>query len=141
MPTAGASGRWIQAVVLAVALAFAFPAVVARAATDAPRASTRVPLPVIEAGTGDRCVEATPFMRRNHMELLKHHRDLTVRDGIRTTQHSLANCVTCHAGKKTGRVTGAGGFCSSCHSYAGVALDCFECHADKPKAAVAEVRP
>jgi hypothetical protein len=131
----------MRAVALAVALAFAFPAAATHAATDAPRASTRVPLPVIEAGTGDRCVEDTPFMRRNHMELLQHHRDLTVRDGIRTTRHSLANCVTCHAGKKTGRVTGAEGFCSSCHSYAGVALDCFECHADKPATAVAKGSP
>ena len=141
MHTACASGRWMRAVALAIALAFALPAATTHAATDAPRASTRVPLPVFEAGTGDRCVENTPFMRRNHMELLQHHRDLTVREGIRTTQHSLANCVTCHASKKTGRVTGAEGFCSSCHSYAGVAPDCFECHADRPKAAMAEVRP
>ena len=126
----------------AVALVVAFAAAgVAHATADAPRAPTRVPLPAIEAGTGDRCVEDTPFMRRNHMELLQHHRDLTVRDGIRTTRHSLANCVTCHAGKKTGRVTGAEGFCSSCHSYAGVALDCFECHADKPATAVAKGSP
>jgi hypothetical protein len=59
----------------------------------------------------------------------------TVREGIRTTQHSLANCVTCHASRKTGRVTGADGFCASCHGYAGVTLDCFECHADRPAAA------
>jgi len=125
---------------LAVTLAVASAAApFAQAAADSPRAPTRVPLPAIEAGTGDRCVEDTPFMRRNHMDLLKHHRDRTVRDGIRTTQHSLANCVTCHASKKTGRVTGAEGFCSSCHSYAGVKLDCFECHADRPRAAVAEV--
>ena len=90
---------------------------------------------------GKGCVEDTPFMRRNHMELLKHQRDRTVHDGIRTIQHSLANCITCHAGKKTGRVTGSDGFCQSCHSYAGVVLDCFECHADKPKAAMVKVTP
>jgi len=104
-------------------------------------AVTRVPLPRIEAGAGERCVEATAYMRRNHMEVLKHHRDETVRDGIRTTQHSLANCITCHAGRKTGRVTGSDGFCSSCHSYAGVALDCFECHADRPAPAMAATKP
>jgi len=104
------------------------------AAPEAVRAPSRVPLPAIEAGAGEHCVEDTAFMRRNHMELLRHQRDLTVHEGIRTTKHSLANCVTCHASRKTGRVTGAGGFCATCHSYAGVALDCFECHADKPAA-------
>ena len=29
------------------------------------------------------------------------------------------------------------GFCATCHSYAGVTLDCFECHADKPAAKAA----
>jgi len=113
----------------------------ARSAADAPRATARVPLPVIEPGSGDRCVEDTPTMRRNHMEMLQHHRDRTVREGIRTTQHSLANCVTCHASRKTGRVTGDGAFCSTCHSYAGVRLDSFECHADRPQAAMAEAKP
>ena len=74
-------------------------------------------------------------MLRNHMELLKHHRDQTVREGIRTTQHSLANCVNCHASPETGRVTGSkDAFCEGCHRYAAVKLDCFECHADRPAA-------
>jgi len=103
-------------------------------------AASRVPQPAVERGAGERCVEDTPFMRRNHMELLKHHRNETVREGIRTTRHSFANCVTCHAGRKTGRVTGEGGFCQGCHSYAGVALDCFECHADKPAPPMAEMK-
>ena len=77
-------------------------------------------------------------MLRNHMELLKHHRDRTVREGVRTTQHSLANCVSCHASKETGRVTGSeSAFCEGCHRYAAVKLDCFECHADRPAPAVA----
>ncbi len=75
-------------------------------------------------------------MRRNHMEFLKHHRDRTVHDGIRTTQHSLANCIACHASKETGRVTGSkDAFCEGCHRYAAVKLDCFECHTDKAKPA------
>jgi hypothetical protein len=125
----------------AAGFAAALTTAAAHAATDAPQASTRVPLPSFETPAGDRCVEDTQFMRRNHMEVLKHHRDRTVHEGIRTTQHSLANCVTCHASPKTGRVTGTGGFCSSCHSYAAVKLDCFECHADRPKAALAEAKP
>jgi hypothetical protein len=125
--------RWRRMALFAVALAAAAGSLAAP--EDAP---TRVPLPVYDAAPGERCVEETAYMRRNHMELLKHQRDLTVHAGIRTTKHSLANCVGCHASKKTGRVTGPGGFCASCHAYAGVTLDCFECHADRPGAAVAK---
>ena len=132
-----AAGRaWLFAALTALAAFAATPT----AAADAVTAS-RVPRPTVTATAPGQCVEETQFMLRNHMELLQHHRDLTVHQGVRTTQHSLANCVTCHASRKTGRVTGAEGFCSSCHSYAGVKLDCFECHADRPKAALAEARP
>lgn len=114
----------------ALVLAFAVPA----PAADAPGAS-RVPKPVV-ATAGGKCVEDTAFMRRNHMELIRHHRDLTVHEGIRTTRHSLANCVNCHADPKTGRVTGSrDAFCEGCHAYAAVKLDCFECHSDRAKAA------
>jgi hypothetical protein len=66
------------------------------------------------------------------MELLRHQRDRTVHAGVRTKEHSLANCVGCHASRETGRVTGsADAFCESCHAYVGVRLDCFECHSDK----------
>jgi hypothetical protein len=99
-------------------------------------------LPAIEAGAGERCVEDTAFMRRNHMELLKHQRDRTVRDGVRTVRHSLANCIACHADKETGSVVGVNsqgkkGFCAGCHGFVGVQLDCFDCHATRPKVAVA----
>jgi hypothetical protein len=122
--------RLLAALALAAA-ALAMPGVALTASADAPAASAKA----------DRCVEDTPFMRRNHMELLKHHRDRTVHEGIRTTRHSLANCVACHADKETGSVVGRNssgrdGFCAGCHSYVGVTLDCFECHATKPKPAV-----
>jgi hypothetical protein len=97
--------------------------------------ASRVPKPSV-ATAGGACVEDTAFMRRNHMRLIQHHRDLTVREGIRTTQHSLANCVACHADPKSGRVTGSrDAFCEGCHAYAAVKLDCFECHADRAKPA------
>ena len=101
------------------------------------RNDSRVPVPKPPiASPGGKCVEDTAFMRRNHMELLKHHRDRTVHDGIRTTQHSLANCIACHASKETGRVTGSkDAFCEGCHRYAAVKLDCFECHTDRAKPA------
>ncbi|MBI5331087.1 MAG: Hdr-like menaquinol oxidoreductase cytochrome c subunit [Betaproteobacteria bacterium] len=96
-------------------------------------ASAGVDLPKIEKGKGEKCVEETQFMRRNHMELLKHHRDETMRKGIRTTKHSLKKCVECHASEKTGSVAASkDDFCASCHRYASVKLDCWDCHATKP---------
>jgi len=97
---------------------------VAQAAADTPKVS---------AAKGDKCVENTDFMRRNHMDLLKHHRDDTMRLGIRTTKHSLKGCVECHASDKTGSVASSKeDFCVACHSYASVKLDCWDCHATKP---------
>jgi hypothetical protein len=91
--------------------------------------------PTLEKGKGDKCVEDTQFMRRNHMDLLKHQRNKTMHEGIRTTKHSLKGCVECHASEKTGSVAASkDDFCASCHSYAAVKLDCWDCHATKPKA-------
>jgi len=98
-------------------------------------AAERVPKPVIDIDKPGQCVEDTATMRRGHPDMLRHQRDLTVREGIRTRQHSLQGCVECHAGAKTGSVLGEKGFCQSCHDYASVRLDCFGCHASKPKTA------
>jgi hypothetical protein len=106
-------------------------------ATDGETAS-RVPRPVVERAAGDKCVEDTDFMRRNHMTLLKHQRDDTVHNGIRTQRYSLNGCIECHASRKTGRVIGSDqNFCQGCHSYAAVRLDCFECHASKSRSGAA----
>jgi len=85
-----------------------------------------VPFPDIPKGKGEACVEDTEFMRRD-----------TMRKGIRTTQHSLKECIDCHA------VTGPDSvpvtvndpqhFCRSCHDYAAVRIDCFQCHASRPE--------
>jgi hypothetical protein len=101
-------------------------------------AHARVEKPVVLIERPGQCVEATEVMRRDHMKILAHQRDRTVREGVRTRAHSLAGCVDCHASSKTGSVLGAEGFCQSCHAYAGVRLDCFECHAAK---AAAKARP
>jgi predicted CXXCH cytochrome family protein len=80
-------------------------------------------------------------MRRDHMELLKHQRDATVHGGIRGAKASLKECVACHAGATTGSVAQSEtNFCVSCHTYAAVKIDCFECHATRP-AALAQVKP
>lgn len=80
------------------------------------------------------CVEPTADMRKNHMEYILHQRDETVHEGIRDKQHSLTECINCHVSDAADapRVSSKEHFCSSCHSYASVSIDCFQCHADRP---------
>ncbi len=93
-------------------------------------AESRVPLPQLSTALGERCVEETDFMRRNHMQLLKHQRDETMHRGIRTERHSLKNCLSCHAPERPAAdQQEQQHFCRSCHVYTGVRLDCFGCHA------------
>ncbi len=87
--------------------------------------------PTVKIYRGEKCVEPTEDMRRNHMKYILHQRDQTMHQGIRTTKHSLKNCVDCHADPVTNSVLGQDGFCSSCHQYASVKIDCFSCHTDK----------
>jgi hypothetical protein len=117
--------NWLRlAALIGAAALLAVPSIPAVAGVD---------LPKLEKGKGDKCVEETQFMRRNHMDLLKHHRDETMRKGIRTTRHSLKKCVECHASEKSGSVAASkADFCAACHSYASVKLDCWDCHATKP---------
>jgi hypothetical protein len=119
-----------------------FVAIAVLAAGMAHADAGRTPKPTVSIAQPGQCVAATELMRRDHMELLKHQRDRTMRAGVRTPQYSLNGCVECHASAKTGSVLGPEGFCQSCHSYAAVKLDCFECHASKPGATrAAGVRP
>lgn len=84
-----------------------------------------------------QCIRPTEFMRRNHMELLKHKRDQTMRQGIRTKDASLQQCVECHSKKAEDGtpipINAPGQFCTTCHEYAAVKLDCFECHRTTPE--------
>lgn len=101
-------------------------------------AISRAPMPTVPRGEGERCVADIEVMRRNHMAMLKHQRDATVHKGERTSAAKLTACIACHA------VRGADGrpvsyaepqhFCRSCHAYAAVSVDCFECHASRPEA-------
>jgi hypothetical protein len=93
-------------------------------------------LPSSKAGSLENCVEPTEYMRRNHFELIRHQRDLTVYGGIRGTKHSLAGCVSCHVGYDDAgvpvEINAEGQFCRSCHDYAAVDMNCFDCHATVP---------
>jgi hypothetical protein len=92
-----------------------------------------VPKPTIKIETEGKCVAPAEEMRRNHMDMLKHQRDKTLREGVRGAKVSLNGCIECHASKKTGSVIGQeDNFCQSCHAYAAVKLDCWDCH--QPKA-------
>jgi hypothetical protein len=95
-------------------------------------------LPKPARGQGEKCVADTDWMRRNHMTVLMHQRDATVHDGIRTKRFSLKGCIECHAVKgadnKPVAITSPQHFCRTCHDYAAVRVDCFECHASRPEA-------
>ena len=123
---------------LAVAGAFAGTGITAGA-----QAADRVPLPVlVKAQRGEACVEPLPVIRRDHMKFLMHQRDETVHRGIRSARHSLVGCIDCHAAKGEAgqwvRIDAPGQFCASCHAYAAVKIDCFECHAALPAMAFGE---
>ncbi len=101
--------------------------------------SAETPLPVIHEpeGEGVKCVEPEEVMRRDHMKFILHQRDETMHRGIRTSKYSLAECIDCHVQPdENGNIASVDTeehFCNSCHEYAGVTIDCFECHADKPQ--------
>lgn len=103
-------------------------------------AGTPVPIlpePVKSAVEGEKsCVLPEDEMRRVHMDMLKHQRDDTMHEGIRTTRYSLKECIACHvskneAGEKVS-VKSREHFCNACHAYTGVTLDCWDCHASQP---------
>ena len=92
--------------------------------------------PKLDIGKGGQCVEDAQWMRKNHMNVLKHQRDETVHKGVRDTKHSLKGCIECHASKQDHSLTArADSFCVGCHRYEAVKIDCFECHSDKRKSA------
>jgi hypothetical protein len=94
------------------------------------RTAGRTPVPAVApAASGTQCVVEPTVMRRTHMQLLQHQRDRTVHAGDRSSSISLKACVDCHASPATRSVAAApSDFCQSCHSYAAVKIDCFECH-------------
>ena len=92
--------------------------------------------PEIPSARGEQCVEPIDIMRRDHFDFMKHDRDKTVHEGVRSIQHSLAGCIDCHASKDASgqfiSINAEGQFCQTCHTYAAVKIDCFTCHAGVP---------
>jgi predicted CXXCH cytochrome family protein len=122
--------------VLALVLVYMASLAVVAYATEEERMASGVPKPVIPMGKGDNCVKDTDFMRRNHMSMLKHQREETMLKGVRSEQYSLKECISCHVvnGPDAKPVTVASPqhFCRTCHDYAAVSIDCFQCHASRP---------
>ncbi len=121
---------------IALVLAALFAGAALHASALADDGAGRTPMPTIPKGKGDHCVRSTDFMRRYHMVMLKRQRDETVHEGVRGGDFSIRSCVNCHAvNGPDGQPVGYDNpkhFCRSCHSYASVSIDCFECHASKP---------
>jgi hypothetical protein len=90
-----------------------------------------------KADSQEACVEPTELMRKEHYMFLLHQRDETVIDGVRTKQHSLANCVDCHVSYdnqgKAIPINSEGQFCQECHVKTATNITCFSCHAAEPR--------
>ena len=95
----------------------------------APAPKPDLDTPVIRALPEKQCVEPTPYMREQHMQLLKFWRDSVVRANARTYVSSggaefemslQKTCMNCHSNKQR--------FCDQCHDYIALKLTCFDCH-------------
>ena len=93
-------------------------------------------MPVVPKASGDaHPVEEN--WRKNHMEYMKHDRDMALREGETEIGASLGQCFDCHAVKDEAGdyVTyeeSEKHFCRACHDYAAVKVDCFMCHRSTP---------
>lgn len=118
-----------------IGAAVAALAVVALLGGGAGAADGRVPLPNLAKPTGDKCVEPTEIIRKNHPDFLKTQRDETMYLGIRDGKYSLTGCIECHAAADPKAadptVKSIEPFCEECHAYAAVKLDCWSCHNPK----------
>jgi len=71
------------------------------------------------------------------MNFILHQRDETMHNGIRTSKYAFAECIDCHVQPdEKGNIASFESkehFCNTCHEYAAVTMDCFDCHADRPQ--------
>ena len=113
---------------------FYTPGMAADASSDESSSGFFIPQAQRRFSEEQGCVEPTAEMRKNHMEYILDQRDATVHEGIRTRQYSLEECINCHVSDAPDapRVDSEKHFCNSCHTYAAVSIDCFQCHADRP---------
>jgi hypothetical protein len=110
------------------------PGMAADASSDEHASGPFIPKAQRRFSEAQGCVEPTEDMRANHMEYILDQRDATMHEGIRTRQYSLTECINCHVSDAPDapRFDSEKHFCNSCHTYASVSIDCFQCHADRP---------
>jgi hypothetical protein len=102
-------------------------------------AVAETPFPTIHEPSDEslKCIQPEDEMRKNHMHYILHERDETMHEGVRNEPGSLAACIDCHVEPDAnGEIAGIESkehFCTSCHEYASVQIDCFQCHADRPQ--------
>ncbi len=128
--------RRVPGILVAILLMLPFAASAGEAAHTLPFSDLTIAEPARHFSATQACVEPEEEMKRNHMNYILHQRDETVYGGIRTRQYALEECINCHASKDENgeyiRVEDTRHFCASCHNYASVKIDCFQCHADVP---------
>lgn len=92
--------------------------------------------PEVPKATGDPHPEGNAYMRRWHMEMMKHDRDETMYQGVRPVNASLGACFECHTVRdEVGTPVTASDerhFCRTCHEFVAVRVDCFDCHRSTP---------
>ncbi len=124
-----------QALLMAIVVLMIAPGLLAAETESSSMGNVVLPR-VITPENVQQCVEPTDIMRSDHMKFLFQQRDATVLDGIRTEKYSLTGCINCHAQPaKDGKIVRAEDpeyFCTACHQYTSVKIDCFECHSDRP---------
>jgi hypothetical protein len=99
-------------------------------------AHTDAAAPVIPPAKGAHCVRPRKWMLENHMKLLMQVRYEVVHEGIAPKDETLPACMSCHVSKladgKYPSVRSKKFFCTACHDYVGVRVDCFSCHTNRP---------
>jgi len=124
----------LPSVFVLIAALLILPTSIAAEAESSSLGHVMIPDPATPANE-QQCVEPTDVMRRDHMKYLMHQRDETVLNGIRSKKYSLTGCINCHAqADNNGEIVRAddpGYFCTECHTYTAVKIDCFECHTDR----------
>jgi len=136
------SGKTIGGLLIFSAIAL-FPFLYNIGKTDA-QPVINTDTPVIQELGATECIEDTEYMRENHMQLLLEWRDAVVREGKTTYTNSKGeqfemslqnSCLNCHNDTPetvffTADTANVGDnlFCYSCHNYAAVEPDCWDCH-------------
>jgi len=118
------------AIVGCVVLAFPTFSVADDDSSEKPSFAPKIPHPT---NGSTECVRPEDEMKKNHMKYILHQRNETMHKGIRTDTFALHECINCHIEKNSSaRFGDSKHFCSSCHNFAGVTIDCFQCHNDRP---------